>query len=141
MSTQEKKTVIGLPLVLFATADEPAQLLSSGMVLGLYNVHHDRNDENKETKVTEKIKDWLSEEAIKAGWAEVTWTGSQALLNSVATPEVQEVKIKPTKTKAPDRSQPAPRSSAGSAKRLPENMKSAAQQSAEDFVAAKFPRN
>ena len=50
MSTQEKKTVIGLPLVALATADEPAQLLGSGMVLGLYNVHHGRNDENKETK-------------------------------------------------------------------------------------------
>ena len=140
MSTQEKKTVIGLPLVALATADEPAQLLGSGMVLGLYNVHHGRNDENKETKVTEKIKDWLSEEAIKAGWVEVTWTGSQAILNSVATPETQEVKTKQSKPKAPDRSRPAERSSAGSSKRLPENVESASQLAAKEFVSAKFPR-
>lgn len=60
------------------TPNNPAVIVESDKILGLYNRHHP-DDENME-RVVQKVRAWFDSEAKNIGWDEVKFTGNQCFL-------------------------------------------------------------
>lgn len=60
--------------------NEPCDILSGTKVLGLYNQEHE--DDEKMQKVTQKVQDYIIEQAKKNGWDEVKFVGNQCILEN-----------------------------------------------------------
>jgi hypothetical protein len=59
------------------TANSPVFLVSPEQVIGFYN---QENKDLKITRITDWVKNWYIEQAIKRGWNEAKFTGNQCLL-------------------------------------------------------------
>ena len=61
------------------SVNEPTAIMSSRQVLGLYN---QENPDDRKERVVDSVKEWLEEHAENAGWDEVEFSGSQAILTA-----------------------------------------------------------
>lgn len=62
--------------------NNPAIIVSSEQVLGLYNQEH--KDEEDMQKVTDKVQDWFVKEAKNnQGWDEARFAGNQCILENL----------------------------------------------------------
>lgn len=58
--------------------NNPAVIVDSNRILGLYNRHHP--DEENMEKVMAKVKTWFEKEAKQIGWDEAKFSGNQCYL-------------------------------------------------------------
>lgn len=61
------------------SVNAPSYIASGAQVLGLYNQHH--KDERRE-RVNDTVKDWFSHRMTSLGWAKVSFSGNQAILEA-----------------------------------------------------------
>lgn len=59
--------------------NNPAEIVNSNKILGLYN-HHNKGE--KMEKIMPKIKKWFEDEAKKTGWDVVKFAGNQCYLTN-----------------------------------------------------------
>lgn len=60
--------------------NNPCDIMSNTKVLGLYNQEHDSDE--KMQKVTQKVQDFIEDQALKLGWDEVKFVGGQCILEN-----------------------------------------------------------
>lgn len=60
--------------------NNPCTIMDSKKVLGVYNQGHP--DEEDMQKVTDKVQDWVTDEAIKLGWDDAKFVGNQCILEN-----------------------------------------------------------
>ena len=63
--------------------NDPCIIVNNKKVLGIYNQAHQKEEDMQ--KVTAKVQDWFKEEAEKAGWDEVKFSGGQSILENKFT--------------------------------------------------------
>ena len=57
--------------------NEPAKIVSSAHVLGLYN---QSTPNDRKERVVESVQQWFEKEALNSGWEKATFDGSQCVL-------------------------------------------------------------
>ena len=63
--------------------NNPAVIVSSDQVIGLYNQLNKDGDEMQ--RVTSKVQEWFLEEAKRQGWDECKFAGNQCILENKFT--------------------------------------------------------
>ncbi|MDD4456550.1 MAG: hypothetical protein PHC98_03080 [Syntrophotalea acetylenica] len=59
--------------------NEPTKVVTPKQVVGYYNTH---NKDDQRERVVDAVKDFYTQEAKKAGWGEVTFSGGQCILTA-----------------------------------------------------------
>lgn len=60
--------------------NNPCTIMDTKKVLGIYNQGH--KDEEDMQKVTDKVQEWIKDEANKLGWDDVKFAGGQCILEN-----------------------------------------------------------
>lgn len=60
--------------------NNPCTIMDNKKVLGIYNQAHPENEDMQ--KVTDKVQEWITEEAEKLGWDEIKFAGGQCILEN-----------------------------------------------------------
>ena len=60
--------------------NNPCIIVDNDKVLGLYNQEQDVD--NKMQKVTQKVQDWIKEQATELGWDNIKFAGGQCILEN-----------------------------------------------------------
>lgn len=60
--------------------NNPCIIVDNDKVLGLYNQEQDAD--NKMQKVTQKVQDWIKEQATELGWDNIKFAGGQCILEN-----------------------------------------------------------
>ena len=70
------------------SVNAPSIIASSEQVLGYYN---SKNKSDKKERIVDSVKNWYKEEAIRQGWENANFHGSECLLEvTVILPNIKE---------------------------------------------------